>query len=448
LDIISEFLWHHGHDNGGCIRTDQGGDLARYIAFQDLLQWKYHYTLEPTGADSPPQNGAVEMYNDKFAVQTRTLLFGSGLPAQYWSAALLHLVYLHNRLVHLETKTTPFEGYYGIKPDLASLKLFGSRVCVKRTGNRHSKLDRHDFRGIFLSYASTGQNIINLDIDTGLVKRSHHAQFDKAWYLQPSRLPAAQLMYDLGLEADDVTPSFDYDAEDNVVPILPAPWPPLASHKLKPTRWCVPDFCQNTPLPLRETVLPRSIAAAVARVLSTPDAPALTASDIVSEFNIGQNDMALVYMLPDPYHEAFEEVLDLRHFDLSRHRTAGLCLAHINGRLFLGSMTPSTPAAKIPRWRLRIKGAWLIKIGDTMVSSISDAQQAFAALAQTGVTSVTLLFSHPEIRQDTSHNRLPIISPAPFTQQIHNQLNHRWDVSMVALLNLLYERTYGKPTIG
>jgi len=110
------------------------------------------------------------------------------------------------------------------------LKLFGSRVCTNRTGDQCSKLDRHDFRGIFLGYASTDKNIIYLDIDTGLVKRSHHAQFDEVRYLQPSRPPAAQLMYDLGLEADDVTPSFDYDAEDNVVPLLPAPWPPLVSH--------------------------------------------------------------------------------------------------------------------------------------------------------------------------------------------------------------------------
>jgi hypothetical protein len=95
-------------------------------------------------------------------------------------------------------------------------------------------------------------------------------------------------------------------------------------------------------------------------------------------------------------------------------------------------MMPSTPAAKIPRWHLRIQGAWLIKIGDTMVSSISDAQQAFVALAQTGVTSVTLLFSHPEIRQDTSHNGLPIVSSAPFTQHIHDQLNHCWDFLTVA----------------
>ena len=126
-------------------------------------------------------------------------------------------MYLHNWLVHSETKTTPFEGYYGIKPDIASHKLFGSRVCIKRTGDRRSKLDRHDFRGIFLGYASTDQNILYLDIDTGLVKRSHHAQFDEAWYLQPSRLPAAQILYDLGLEANDDTPSSAYNAEDNVV---------------------------------------------------------------------------------------------------------------------------------------------------------------------------------------------------------------------------------------
>jgi hypothetical protein len=126
LDIVTEFLHQHGHEDGGSIRTDQGGELARSAAFQDLLLRQFHYTLEPTGADSPSQNGAVKIYNDKFAVRTRTLLYGSGLHAQFWSAALLHLVYLHNRLLHAETRKTPFEGYYGLKPDLAYLKLFGS----------------------------------------------------------------------------------------------------------------------------------------------------------------------------------------------------------------------------------------------------------------------------------------------------------------------------------
>jgi hypothetical protein len=64
-------------------------------------------------------------------------------------------------------------------------------------------LDRHDFTGIFIGYTASDQIIIYIDLDSGLVKRSHHAQFVEAWYLQPHRPPAAQLLYDLGLEDDN-----------------------------------------------------------------------------------------------------------------------------------------------------------------------------------------------------------------------------------------------------
>ncbi len=104
---------------------DQGGELARSFAYSDLLLRKHRYVVEPMGADSPSQNGAVEIYNAKLAVRTRTLLFGSGLPAKFWSSALVHAVYLHNRLVHTVTRRTPFEAFFGAPPDLSSLKLFG-----------------------------------------------------------------------------------------------------------------------------------------------------------------------------------------------------------------------------------------------------------------------------------------------------------------------------------
>jgi len=81
LDIVKEFLVQHGHDDVGSVRTDQGGELARSSAFQDMLLRDFHYTLEPTGVDSPSQNGAAEIYNDKFVIRTRTLLYGSCLPA-------------------------------------------------------------------------------------------------------------------------------------------------------------------------------------------------------------------------------------------------------------------------------------------------------------------------------------------------------------------------------
>ncbi len=83
LTIIREFLTQHGRSNGGSVRTDQGGELAWCSALQDMLLWDFHYTFEPTGADSPSQNGAVEICNNKFAVRMQTLLYGSGLPAKH-----------------------------------------------------------------------------------------------------------------------------------------------------------------------------------------------------------------------------------------------------------------------------------------------------------------------------------------------------------------------------
>ena len=100
LDLIDTFLTRYRHAHGGSIRTDQGGELARSFKLSDLVLRTHNYVLEPTGADSPSQNGAVEVYNNKLAIRARTLLYGSGLPAKYWSAALQHSVYLHNRLVH------------------------------------------------------------------------------------------------------------------------------------------------------------------------------------------------------------------------------------------------------------------------------------------------------------------------------------------------------------
>jgi hypothetical protein len=94
-------------------------------------------------------------------------------------------------------------------------------------------------------------------------------------------------------------------------------------------------------------------------------------------------------------------------------------------------MTPSTPGAKVPCWRTRIKGAWLIKIGSDLVHTLTDAQDAFKRLFAAGATTATLLFSHPKIRHDISHNGLPIMSSAPFHQRIHDQLNRLWDFSTV-----------------
>jgi hypothetical protein len=91
---------------------------------------------------------------------------------------------------------TPFEAYYGFKPDLRNLRVFGARVCVKRTGKRRSKLNRHDFTGIFLGLTATDENFKYIDVNTRIEKTLHHGIFDEAWYLQ---LGGALLNLKLGL---------------------------------------------------------------------------------------------------------------------------------------------------------------------------------------------------------------------------------------------------------
>jgi hypothetical protein len=151
-------------------------------------------------------------------------------------------------LVHTETKVTPFEGYFGTKPDLSHLKVFGSRVCAKRSGDRSGKHDRNNFTGIFLGFTATDHNIRYFDLESGLVKRSHHANFDEAWYLQPSRPLAAQLLYDLGLEVDPE------DDPKDLMTTSPIPWPPLPTCNPPSGKFLVPLPCTLAPLPLQETL--------------------------------------------------------------------------------------------------------------------------------------------------------------------------------------------------
>ncbi len=312
---------------------------------------------------------------------------------------LVHSVYLHNRLVRLVTSCTPFESYYRSKPDLESLKTFGSWVCVKRSGTRHAKLDRSNFTGIFLRYTSTDQNIIYLDLVSVIFKQSHHATFDEAWYLQPAWPPAAQLLYDLGLEADDLSTSAMgtmpdlIQVSDDSIKIAPVPWPPISVLCKDMSKWHVPAGPRMLPLPLRETALPRPIAAAAAHVrIQGPPA-----NTIASNFNITKHDMATVYMSPDPFFDSFEEDLDLHKWLYEKHRTAGLSLVFHNSCLYLGGMTPGSPGAKVDWWRVNLCGAWLIKVGPSEVSSILNAQAAFQVLYDSGTPSATLLFSHPEL---------------------------------------------------
>ena len=411
IDEMLSFLQVWGLKTGGSIRCDQGGELARSSEFKERMLKEFGYHVEPTGADSPSQNGGVERVNDTLAVLVRTLLYGSNLPAKYWSYALVHAAYLLNRRVHSATKRTPFEGWFGRKPNLKDLKTFGSRVCVKLSSKRHAKLDRNDFRGIFLGYTATDDNVRYIDLDTGIVKSSHHAVFDECWYTHQDRPPTAQLLYDLGLTTEE---DFDALTTPTDAPIT-ATYPPLPELAPLPTSNIKLQQARHCPLPLRLTELPTSIAARAAstRICEPYAGTALQSNsdgDVVEEYGITRRDMAQVYISPHPYDDAFEEELMLRNFNSDVHPTAGFKFVTVTDRLIVEHISPSTHGAKIPRWRSRIKGAWLRKVGDVEVNNLKQAQAAFAALSKSNAKSCWLTFSHPEIKHGLTNDGIPQIN--------------------------------------
>ena len=243
-----------------------------------------------------------------------------------------------------------------------------------------------------------------------------HATITIAGVLQP---PAAQIFFDLGLEAE--TSFVGHDGPLHTTPIgtitpITVPWPPsLPVHdKLsKP-----PPFSILAPLPLRLTAAPNVIAAAAARVRSTPNARTLV-SDVVTKYLIGPHDMATIYMSPDPYEQAFEQEINLRKWDLTTHRTAGMCLLEKNGRLLLASIDVSTPAARIARWRTHLRGAWLFLSTARQWRQLQTFQQLSL--------NTRRVHTHASLSSRTQKLRLTYQTRCKedFSQFTHDQLNNR-----------------------
>jgi hypothetical protein len=444
-DLVSHFLQMYGRSSGGVIRCDQGGKLARSDAFRSIMMEKHLYVVEPTGADSPSQNGFTEKWNDTLAVTTCVLLYGASLPPKYWSAALVHAAYIHNCRVHARLKTTPFERWYGSQPNLRHLRIFGSRVCVKRTGHRRAKLDKHDFTGIFIGYTATDSNIRYIDLDSGVVKTSHHAVFDECWYHQNKRPPAAQLLYDLGMQV-----------------VATAPPPPSSSPSdMSHGTGFLDDTAANTPIdPNSDDIHTDNIhtqddESTQPRILSIQH---LSDPSTADHYGITHRDVEQVYFSQHCFGNTFKETFSYHGSPTLVHPTAGLVLDSINGRVLIRSIDKGTPCAKIPRWRTRLRNTWLLQINDTPVSSIEATVTAFATLPSLPRGECTLLVSSSDLRDGLTNEGIPQISldqlnprhffthslpPTSSTSQLCHNIAKSWDGGVLQYITRACRLTCG-----
>lgn len=91
---------------------------------------------------NPEQNGCAERLNRTLIEKGRAMLLQSGLPKSLWGESILCATYLLNRSPTnaLKTNVTPAELFYGRKPNLKNIKIFGclaySHIPKQKQGNK------------------------------------------------------------------------------------------------------------------------------------------------------------------------------------------------------------------------------------------------------------------------------------------------------------------------
>jgi dUTP pyrophosphatase len=216
LEIMQQFLKQHSNTTATrkTIQTDEGGELWNSHQFLQLVM-DAGYLLEPTAAGAPFQNGMAERPNQTYGNMVRCLLHSAALGPEYWSFALLHAVYLKNRLPHTAVHETPYKIYTGQRPSAKHLRIFGCPIIAKQPGKRPTKLDIHTSSGRFLGYTATDKNIYYRDDHTHRIKITTHCSFDEAGMTLPptERLPSSIALQQYGVSNEITTTNeADHDA--------------------------------------------------------------------------------------------------------------------------------------------------------------------------------------------------------------------------------------------
>lgn len=134
-------------------RTDNGGEFAnkRFHAFCQA-NGIVHQTTVPY---SPQQNGLAERMNRTIAEMARAMLFYKRVEKRWWAEAFNTAVYVINLLPNtVRPAKSPYEVWFGSRPSLQHLRVFGSEGFVHVDSHKRTKLESKAVPCIFLGYAS------------------------------------------------------------------------------------------------------------------------------------------------------------------------------------------------------------------------------------------------------------------------------------------------------
>lgn len=147
------------------IRFDGAPELTKG-ALGDYLT-SIGVAFQETVAYAHSQNGKAERFVRTIEDTIQTLLADSDLPASYWGYAALYAAHVRNRIptTTLPRNMTPYERFYGAKPDLSLLRVFGCLCFPIIPKELRKKGDMMRYPAIFIGFreGTLGWVVISLD---------------------------------------------------------------------------------------------------------------------------------------------------------------------------------------------------------------------------------------------------------------------------------------------
>ena len=226
------------------LRTDNSGEyLSR--EFQEFLKSK-GIKHELTIPRTPEQNGVAERMNRTLMESARTMIYHARLPNAYWAEALATAAYLKNRSTTsaLKGHTTPYEQWYGRKPDLSHLRVFGCLTYAHIPDSERRKLDKKAEKLHFVGYCKNSKGYRLFDETTQMIKKRSDVIFNETVF-DFDKAETKQSVIDVCPEIEEKPPA-DEPRTDTLQPQL-QPQEPRCSGRQKgqPMRYGFKEYANT-----------------------------------------------------------------------------------------------------------------------------------------------------------------------------------------------------------
>ncbi|UYV65267.1 hypothetical protein LAZ67_3003757 [Cordylochernes scorpioides] len=181
LDIFKEYATLIYTQTGNKIKVLRTDNALEFKSdnFADLCK-RFGIIHEFTAPYVHEQIGRIERDYRTIVEAARSMLNSRNLPGFFWAEACNTATNILNRSATKQTPgTTPYELFFGTKPNVANYKIFGCNAYMHIPKENRKKWDNKSIKLMFLGYENTSKNFRLWDWKTRKIRISKDVTFDE-----------------------------------------------------------------------------------------------------------------------------------------------------------------------------------------------------------------------------------------------------------------------------